>query len=231
MAWREVLPGSSAWVYEYDFYQAKYRYTYQANALALLLNDDDLAIISPPTGLSEEDFAAIDAKGRVTALIAPNSGHDGGQPQWQARYPDAVPYAAAAALERLETFRQPFVPLSRLSAPRVEFRETPGAISGEAIAITRGERRVVFLGELLLDGNSLPGGRLKFWLTGRAPGLRVNSVYSKRLGTDRSAVARTVLGALEGNPAIVLAHGPPLVRPGDADRARAILEPLASDPR
>ncbi len=150
MAWQEVLPGSNAWVYEYDFYQAKHRYTYQANALAVLLNEHDLAIVSPPCGLSEEDFAAIDAKGRVTALIAPNSGHDAGQPEWQARYPDAVAYAATTALEGLETFRRPFVPLSQLSAPRVEFRETH---SGEVIAITQGRRHVVYLGELLLTGS------------------------------------------------------------------------------
>lgn len=126
-------------------------------------------------------------------------------------------------MERLETFRRPFVSLPQLSAPCVEFRETPG---GETIAITLGERPVVFLGELLLNGNTLPIARLKFWLTGRVPGLRVNSVYSKHLGATRSAVARALLDALEGDPAIVLAHGPPLVRPGDVERVRAILEPL-----
>ena len=156
MAWQEVLPGSNAWFHEYDFYQAKHNYTYQANALALLLNDHDLAIVSPPCGASEEDFAAIDGKGRVTALIASCGGHDAGQSQWQARYPDAVPYAPTNALERLETFQRPFVPLSQLSAPRVEFQETPGANSGEAIAITQGKRPVVFLGELLLTGTRCP---------------------------------------------------------------------------
>jgi glyoxylase-like metal-dependent hydrolase (beta-lactamase superfamily II) len=231
MAWQEVLPGSNAWFHEYDFYQAKHSYTYQANALAMLLNDHDLAIVSPPCGASEEDFAAIDAKGRVTALIASCGGHDAGQSQWQTRYPDAVPYAPTHALERLETFQRPFVPLSQLSAPRVEFQETPGAKSDEMIAITRGKRPVVFLGELLLDGNSLPNARFKFWLTGRAPGLRVNTFYSRHLGADRSAVARSLLDALEGDPAIVLAHGPPLVRPGDVARVRALLEPLASGSR
>jgi acyl CoA:acetate/3-ketoacid CoA transferase alpha subunit len=70
MAWQEVIEGSSVWVYEYV------ANGYKANAIAILLDKNALVIVSPPIGMSEADFAEIDAKGQVTALIAPHSGHD-----------------------------------------------------------------------------------------------------------------------------------------------------------
>ena len=95
MPWQEVIPGSSVCVCEYV------ANGYEANSVAVPLRERDLAIISPPTGSSETDFAAIDARGQVIALIAPHAGHDLGQAEWQARYPDAIPYATGAALDRL----------------------------------------------------------------------------------------------------------------------------------
>lgn len=58
---------------------------YKANAIALPSDDNALAIVSPPIGLFETDFAAIESKGNVTALVAPSSAHDLGQAEWQAR--------------------------------------------------------------------------------------------------------------------------------------------------
>jgi hypothetical protein len=84
----------------------------------------------------------------------------------------------------------------------------------------------VYLGELALNGNSMPVGRLKFWLTGRVPGLRINSVYARSLGPAVQTAAREVLDALSGDPAIVLSHGAPLVGPGDAARVRKLVQPL-----
>lgn len=92
MVWQEVIENSNIWVYEYI------ANGYKANTIALPLDDSALAIVSPPIGLSDSDFAAIEAKGQVTALIAPHSGRDLGQAEWQSRYPHAVPSAPTAAL-------------------------------------------------------------------------------------------------------------------------------------
>ena len=230
MPWQEVGEGNSAWFYEYDFFQPKYKYHYKANALALLLNERQLAIVSPPSGQSKEDFETIDSRGTVAVLVAPNAGHDAGLAQWQTRYPDAVLYAPIRALENLRTYGRPFVPLAQLLARNVEFRETPDG--REAISIARsGKRPVVYLGELVMNGDSLPVARLRFWLTGRRPGIRINSVYSKNLGSDRQMVAQAVLEALKGEPVVVLAHGAPLVDHHDVANARALVEPLARYPR
>jgi hypothetical protein len=234
MAWQEVIKDSNVWVYEYI------ADGYRANALAMLLDAhsdrlhqrDELAIVSPPIGLSDADFVQIEAKGRVTALIAPHSGHDLGLSLWQARYPAARSYAPTTAIEQLDKLGISFTPLSELTAPDVEFHEVPGTKKGGTIAIVRrGDRPVIYLDELVVNWSSLPANwvaKVLFWLTGSAPGLKLNRVYLSVLCPDKQAVARTVLDALAGDPAIVPAHGSPLIRSGDVMRVRALVESLAT---
>jgi len=225
MVWQEVIKDSNVWVYEYV------ANGYKANTFAIVLDGNNLAMISPPTGLSEADFAAIDAKGQVIALIAPHSGHDLGHAEWQTRYPTAVSYAPDITLKQInQDGLRPFMRLSKLAASNVEFREVPGTKKGGTIAIVRrGERPVVYLDELVSNWTSLPNSWLAkflFWSTGSTPGLKVNRVYLKALCSDIKAVAQTVLDALLDDPAIVPAHGTPLVNPGDAERVRSLVEPL-----
>lgn len=227
MSWQEVIEGANVWVHEYEVN------SYKANAFAILLDENSLAIISPPTGMSETNFAIIETKGKVTALIAPHSGHDLGQAEWQTRYPHAQSYAPTVALSQLNALGlRTFVPLSKLSSANVEFQEVPGTKKGGTIAIVRcGERLVVYLDELVSNWASLQGPllvKLMFWLSGSAPGLKVNRVYSKLLCTDVPAVAQTVIKALDGDPAIVLAHGAPLVNAEDVVRVRALVSSVVS---
>jgi hypothetical protein len=119
MVWQEVIENRNVWLYEYV------ANGYQVNASALPLNENDWAIVSPPVGMSGADFAAIDAKGKVAALIAPSSAHDLGQAEWQARYPNAIPYPLTTALSQLKQVERPFMPLSKLSAPNWNFEKFP----------------------------------------------------------------------------------------------------------
>ncbi len=204
--WQEVLEDSNVWVYEYV------ANGYKANAFAFALDGNHLAVISPPIGISDADFAAIDAKGQVIALIAPHSGHDLGHAEWQTRYPTAVSYAPELALKQINQDRlRPFLPLAKLATPQVELLEVPGTKKGGTIAIVkRGERPVVYLDEIVSHWTSLPDNWLAkflFWSTGSAPGLKVNQVYLKVLCSDIQAVAQTVLEALVDDPGIVPAHG------------------------
>jgi hypothetical protein len=221
---REVFPGSHVWLYEYEVNG------YLANAIALHLDQGALAIVSPPTGLSEADFATIDAKGQIAALIAPHSGHDLGQAEWQARYPNAIAYASTTALSQLKPIaRKPFLPLSKLSATTAEFREVPGTKKGGTIVISRqGERPVVYLDELVINWSSLPRNwtKILFWLWQSAPGLKINHVYASLLCLDLSIVAETVLAALIDDPVIIPAHGTPLLEVGDVVRVRSLVKSL-----
>ncbi|KYC44012.1 hypothetical protein WA1_02385 [Scytonema hofmannii PCC 7110] len=85
MVWQELVQGTDVWRSEYSV--PGYN---QVNAFAVLLDEKTLAVVSPPMRMSEEDFAAIEQKGRVAAIIAPHSGHDLGLAEWQARYPVLV---------------------------------------------------------------------------------------------------------------------------------------------
>jgi hypothetical protein len=196
-----------------------------------VLDGNHLAVISPPIGLSEADFAAIDAKGKVVALIVPHSGHNLGHAEWQTRYPTAVSYAPEIALKQINQDKlRPFLPLARLVALQVELREVPGTKKGGTIAIVkREERPVVYLDEIVSHWTFLPDNwlaRFLFWLTGSAPGLKVNRVYLKVLCSDVQAVAQTVLESLVDDPVIVPAHGTPLVSPSDVEQVRSLVEPL-----
>jgi hypothetical protein len=234
MAWQEVIKDSNVWVYEYV------ANGYRANAIAILLDGhsdrlrhrDELAIVSPPIGLSDADFVQIEAKGRVTALIAPHSGHDLGLALWQARYLAARSYAPTTAIEQLDKLGISFTPLSELTAPDVEFHEVPGTKKGGTIAIVRrGERPVIYLDESIVNWSSLPDNwvaKILFWLTGSAPGLKLNRIYLSLLCSDRQALARTLLDALAGDPAIVPAHGSPLIRSGDACPWTRLVHPCST---
>ncbi len=160
MVWQEVLESSNVWVYEYV------ANGYKVNAFAFVLNGNHLAIISPPIGLSDADFASIDAKGQVTALIAPHSGHDLGHGAWQTRYPNAVSYAPETALKQINQGKlRPFLPLAKLAASQVELREVPDTQKGGTIAIVRrGERPVVYLDEIVSHWTSLPDNWLAKFL-------------------------------------------------------------------
>lgn len=225
MVWQEVTPSSNVWVYEYM------ANGYKANAIAISLDDGEIAIVSPPIGLSEVDFAAIDQQGKVVALIAPHAGHDLGQNEWQVRYPNAIPYAPTTAIEQLKHVgRRSFTSVSKLFASTVEFREVPGTKKGGTIAIVhRAERPIVYLDELVINWSALPKSwtRVLFWWAKSAPGLNINRVYARLLCPDVQAVARTVLEALAEDAIVIPAHGAPLVEPNEAARVRALVEPFA----
>ncbi|WNG17502.1 hypothetical protein [Cystobacter fuscus] len=229
MAWNEVLEGSGVWVHAYEV-----RHFGPTNAFAVQLHPGELAVVSPPPVLSDADHAALGAHGRVTAIVAPHSGHDLGLPAWQARYPEARSYAPSAALAALtRPGLKSFTDLSGLlTPPEVVFRELLGSKNGGTLVrVLRGARPVLYIDELL--GNQAappphPFWKFAFWVSGSAPGLRINRIFKTVLCTEPGRIARTLLEALEGEPILVPSHGAPLRRAEDVVRARALLQSIAS---
>jgi|SRR6218665_721328 len=226
MAWNEVLEGSGVWVHSYDVSFGP------TNAIAIRLDAEELAVLSPPTGMADADFAALAAKGRVSAIIAPHSGHDLGLPSWRARYPEARLYAPSVALPTLARLGLgDFTDLSALvTPPEVRFREVLGSKNGGTLArVLRGPRPVVYIDELIGNQVSLPRPlllKLAFGLSGSSPGLRLNRVFMTFLCTDTERMARTLLDAMDGEPVLIPSHGTPLRRPEEVARARELLRSL-----
>jgi hypothetical protein len=72
-----------------------------ANSLAAKLNDGTWLVVSPSSGASAFVYDALDQRGGVSALVAPNAYHNGGQRAWRERFPRAVSYAPRGANSRL----------------------------------------------------------------------------------------------------------------------------------
>lgn len=183
-----------------------------ANCLAFAYGDG-LAVVSPGPEFDEEDFAFLEAQAPVTAIVVPNAAHRRGVREWRKRFPRAEIYAPTSAIRALG-YRsvQGVYPLSALNAdPSVRFVALAGSKIGGTLAVSyRGERPVVFLDELILNLEQLPRAlrpRLVLWLTGSAPGLKVNKVYLRRQITDRPALLGPYGDLLRGNPILVPSHG------------------------
>lgn len=229
--WTELVPG--LWRRTYST-----QTNIDANSFALRLAGGELAVISPSVAPDDAFFAATDALGRVTALVAPNSGHDLGQAAWQAKYPDATVYApvpAIAAIAKAKPKLRAMEPVSKLVsklAPGVTIAEPPGTSSGVAqFAIDGAKEKVLFVDEAISNSPTLIGPapfRFLFWLTGSGPGVARNKIWWTVFGKDKPGLARQMLGEMDRLKATMLLplHGDPITGEG-VERARALLTPLA----
>jgi hypothetical protein len=227
--WTSLAPG--VWSASY-----KTPIAIPASSFLFTLADGSLAVMSPPCGLDDTDYAAVDALGKVTAIVAPNSGHDLGQAAWHQRYPDAVPYGPAPVIAMIQKSKKglrPFRPLEQL-APLLpagsRITDVPGTRSGAAmLSVGDGSKRMLYVDELLGNLPTLVGPapfKLAFWLTGSGPGLSLNRIWTMIFAKDKRAVARTFLDEMSARPptTITFAHGEPL---SDVAAAERLLRPIA----
>ena len=231
--WSEVFPGARVWVHEYDTTQFG-----SVNCVLVDLGRGELAVISPAPRLNAYGFASMDRRGKLTTIIAPNSGHQDGIVPWQARYPAAACYAPRAALGAI---RQPGMrPLLALdewrAAPGIECRELPGTRhGGTLLSVQRnnpaaGGRSVVYTDEIVIHLGSLPASLLLatvFWLTRSAPGLRLNRAYTRWQCTDAPAIARAVIAMLDDRAAVIPSHGGVLAELDAGERVKTMLLELS----
>jgi len=230
-SWTEIVPG---------LWRASYVTPTHipATSFALRLKGGELAVMSPRTAPDDAFFAETEKLGAVTALIAPNSGHDLGQAAWQAKYPDATPYAPEKAIAPIAKAKpklramQPIAALASKLAPGVTVADPPGTSSGVTqIAIDDGKNKVMFVDEAFSNAPTLIGPapfRFVFWITGSGPGLARNKVWWTVFGKDKPALAKQMLGQMDrlGATMLVPLHGDPITGEG-VERVRAMLQPIA----
>jgi hypothetical protein len=212
MSWIEIAPG---------LWKANYvtKIGVDCNAMALRLADGSLAVLSPPTNHDARLFDEIDALGKVSALIAPNVGHDAGQIAWQARYRDATVHAPAVSAPKIAKAKptlRPFASIDSL-APRMaagtSLLELPGTSSGAvALTVQAGSERVLVLDDCMTNGATLSGPapfRFLFWLTGSGPGLARSKIWFFAFCKDKPAFVKSVLDEWDrlGPTKIAFLHG------------------------
>lgn len=224
--WAEVAPGSGIHQKVYDGGPTV------ANAFAIRLDGERIAILSPNTDPTEADFATVGALGEVVALVSPNAMHTLGLRAWAERFPSAGRYGPPEALKKLGGLGVgDFAAASTLDCDdAIRIVVGPSAKLGSVqIRSERGERPVVYCDELV--GNQVapakhPVFRFLFWLTKSAPGLTVNHFYSRMFVRDRGEAARATLSLLDGDPVLVFAHGAPVTSADGLAEVRSQLSAL-----
>jgi hypothetical protein len=209
-----------------------------SNTFALRLKDGELAVISPRCAPDDACFAATEALGRVTTIVAPNSGHDLGQAAWQAKYPEAAVHAPAVAIPAIAKAKPKLRAMQALSAlasklPHgVTLKDPEGTSSGIAqLAVESNGERVLFVDEAISNSPTLIGPapfRLVFWLTGSGPGVARNKVWWWVFAKDRPGLAKQILGEMDRlKPTMLMPlHGDPITGEG-IERVRELLRPIA----
>jgi hypothetical protein len=232
MSWTSVIPG---------LWRSEYVTSTSIDAVSYVIAaaNGELIVVSPPGSADDAAFAATDAMGKVTALVANNSGHDLGQALWQKRYPNAVTYAPEAAIASITKAKPALRPLQPLSAlvpklpPHVAFHDVPDTSSGMTMFSVEAADggRALFLDEIIGNSPHLIGPapfKVAFWITGSGPGLARNKIWSFMFAKDKKKVAQAVLAKMDAfKPTVLLvAHGLP-VTPDKHDDVRKLLGAIA----
>ena len=213
----------------------EYAFTKGARATTMVFGGaDGLVVVSPATGLADRDYDALREHGEVRALVSNNTFHHLGQGAWRARFPEAISYAPAGSLKRLQKKAPaiPFKPLSDLATPaHARCDVPPGYKTGEAVVTVRtGKGTVWFTGDLLTNITKAPPppiGWLFTW-TGSAPGFRLFRPGVWAFVKDKKALRAWMLERLASEPpsVVVPAHGPAFEADDVAALARAQIERL-----
>ena len=209
--WESV--GTGMWIGEYRFNGNP------MNTFVVDLGAGRLAVFSPGVDTTDEVFTALDALGKVVALVSPGAFHNVGLPKWHTRYPDAKLYATQSGLAHIAK-RHPTLPalapvstLSELAGDAIVVYETPGKKHGDLVMfVPRGEEVALYNCEYLINWEDAPRNpifRLIFKWTDSAPGLRMSKPTSWFLSSDLGEVARFCLEkiATHGVTCFVPCHG------------------------
>jgi hypothetical protein len=196
-----------------------------ARTLVARFKADELLVMSPPTGLDDASYRALERFGKVTALVAPNGFHHLGLAPWKQAFPDCRIFASDKALARIRK-KQPTLsnlePLSELSKnvqPGVELCDLPFFSIGEAwLKAPSKAGQVWYVSDSCFNFPELPKAfvpRLLLKWTGSAPGFRINGLGNLIFLRDKRGYKAWFLDQLRKDaPSIVVsAHGDVLDQP------------------
>jgi hypothetical protein len=213
----------------------EYQFNKGAYATTLVFRGTDgLVVVSPGKGLEAADYDALSEFGEVRALIANNGFHYLGQVPWRERFPNAQSYAAPQALATLgkKAAGIPFRSLDELPLPpTVKVHVLPGFKNGDVLfSVGTRQGSLWYTGDLLTNIQRTPGPPLR-WLfswTDSAPGFRLFKLGVWFFVSDKRALKERMNALLAEDPPalIVPGHGPAVMTPGLADKARTQLAKL-----
>jgi hypothetical protein len=224
MSWECIDTEAGVWSAEYRVPMMKSRST------AVQLSDGRFLVYSPGSGL-ESSFA--ESVGQADVLLAANSFHHLGLPDWRAAFPDAIVAAAPGAHKRLaKQGRSGLVDLEpvRSALPEhVSLLEPPATKIGEVWLRVESERGVMWVvGDSFFN---LPRLARRFWprllqrLVKSAPGLAMSRFMKWGGLSSRKQFKSWVLAQIEADePAILIpVHGEVYENSGLPDALRDVV--------
>jgi hypothetical protein len=179
---------------------------------------DGLVVVSPPCRVAADAFEALSRHGAVRALVASNAFHHLGIPEWKARYPEAVIFAPAQSIARVERQSKlrgirPLADASTIAGSRLELVDMPHYKTGEVLVRVASERGLVwYVTDVVMNFPKLPRNpiaKIMFGLSGSGPGLKFNNIAPLFMVRDKAALKRWLAAEFEKAPPswLIPTHG------------------------
>ncbi|EDM74711.1 hypothetical protein PPSIR1_40849 [Plesiocystis pacifica SIR-1] len=215
-------------------------YTYgkdgKSNCFAAKLPSGGVLLVSPPSRVSDEAVAELEAIGPIEAIVANNGFHYLGVDRWQKRFPKARSYAAPGAIARIakrSTKPLSFEPLSALAGSLgddVAVVEAPGSRHGETwVRAKIADGYAWYASDILTNLAALPKPflpRTLFKLTKSGPGYSVFNLAVRFIFKDKGAGLGAMIREVGEYPPTVMvpAHGDILRGADLAEKTRGLLQ-------
>ena len=198
---------------------------------------DGLIAISPGNRIDEGALDELADFGKVVALVASNSFHWLGQPQWRKRFPEARSFAPTQGRKRLskkmpDAQFEPLEALAPLLGDPATVVDPPGFKVGNAFATVKGKSGTYWYpSDLLSNIPQMPPGfvfRTLMSMTNSAPGYRLFRPSVWLQVKDKPVLQKWVDDELtKAAPvAVIPAHGPPVAGPDLVASTKALMAQL-----
>ncbi len=212
--------------YEYSFGPGT------ANSLAVGV-EGGLVVVSPPCRARSGIFEDLSAYGTVRALVASNAFHHLGLAEWKAQYPDALIFAPAQSIARVERQTKlrgirPLAEAASIMGSRLELTDMPHYRTGEVLVRMATERGLAwYVTDIIMNLRALPRNpvvSLMFWLSGSGPGLRINNIAPLFMVRDKAALKRWLTAEFERTPPdwLIPTHGATVDGGANREQLRAL---------
>jgi hypothetical protein len=210
--WQPVDGTDNVQTFEYSFGRGLAR-------TFAVLGPEGWVVVGPAYKADEATYAALEKRGPVAAVVAPNAFHTMGIRGWHERFPKARLFAPAQAIARVEkkgnvTGVAPLAEAAGLSGDAIELHDMPHYKTGEVLASARSPRGPIWhVTDVIFNWPKLPPGfvvKLMFnILTDSAPGFKLAGLAALFMMKDKRGVYRWMKEQAQKAPPVrvVPSHG------------------------
>lgn len=210
--WKGVEGTKDIQTYEYSFGHGLAR-------TFAVLGPKGWVVVGAAAGADEPVYAALEKRGPVAAIVAPNAFHTMGVKPWHERFPSAKVFAPAQAIARVTKKSgvegiAPVADAGEVCGDAVELLDMPHYKSGELLVVAPSSRGPVWhVTDVIFNWPTVPPGfivKLFFTvLTDSAPGFKLSGLSAMFAMRDKRGVYRWLKELAEKAPParIVPSHG------------------------